>query len=103
MLLQGLMHIYNSGDYLQNFYKRKRGGRRAGKARVAIARKTFTYMHQMLKKNEYFRWMDIKNHARKMNEYRSFLKGKNLRLMLKKLLDFHHRQVDEKASELTSS
>ncbi|MBA7687788.1 hypothetical protein ES703_96261 [subsurface metagenome] len=70
------MHIYNSSEYLSEFYKSKRGGKGAGKARVAIARKTFTYIYQMLKKDEYYRWMDIKNHARKMSEYRSFLKRK---------------------------
>jgi transposase len=83
MLLQGLMHIYNSSEYLHNFYKSKRG-RRAGKVRVAIARKTFTYIYQMLKKDEYFRWMDIKNHARKMNEYRSFLGRKGSEVEMKK-------------------
>ena len=84
MLLQGLMHIYKSSDYLQDFYTRKKG-RRAGKARIAIARKTFTYMYQMLKKNEYFRWMDIKNHARKMNEYRSFIRRKESEVELRKI------------------
>jgi len=84
LLLQGLMHIYNSSDYLLKFYKSKRGGSRAGKARVAIARKTFTYMYQMLKKDEYFRWMDIKNHARKMSKYRSFLKRKESEAEMKK-------------------
>ncbi len=64
--------------------KRKRGGRRAGKARVAVARKVFTYMYQMLKKDEYYRWMDIKNHARKMSEYRSFLKRKESEAGMKK-------------------
>jgi len=34
----------------------------------------------MLKKDEYYRWIDEKNHARKISEYRSFLKGKDLRL-----------------------
>ena len=84
LLLQGLRHIYNSSEYLLKFYQSKRGAKRAGKARVAIARKTFTYIYQMLKKDEYFRWMDAKNHARKMNEYRSFLKKKEKEAELKK-------------------
>ena len=56
-----------------------------GKARVAIARKTFTYIYQMLKKDEYYRWMDEKNHARKMSEYRSFLKRKESEADMKKI------------------
>ena len=94
LLLQGLRHIYNSSEYLLKFYKskravvathrRRRGANRAGKARVAVARRTFTYIYQMLKKDEYFRWMDGKNHARKMSEYRSFLKKKEKEAELKK-------------------
>ena len=85
LLLQGLMHIYNSSEYLHDFYKSKKGGKGAVKVRVAIARKTFTYIYQMLKKDEYYRWMDIKNHARKMNEYRSFLKRKVSEAGIKKI------------------
>ena len=79
------MHIYRSSEYLSEFYKSKRGGKGAGKARVAVARKTFTYIYQMLKKDEYYRWMDIKNHARKMSEYRSFLKRKESKGGIKKI------------------
>ena len=67
-----------------SFYKSKRGGSRAGQARVAIARKTFTYMYQILKRNEYYRWVEKKNHAKKMNEYRSFLKKKESEAGMKK-------------------
>ena len=75
MLLQGLPHVYKSSEYLNSFYLRKKGsGKKAGKARIAVARKTFTHIYQMLKKDEYFRWMDPKNHEKKMKEYRAFLK-----------------------------
>lgn len=85
MLLQGLVHVIKSSNYLENFYIYKRGGsKKAGKARVAVARKTFTYMYQMLKKKEYFRWRDPKNHERKIVEYRSFLKRRGKQAEMKK-------------------
>jgi hypothetical protein len=83
MLLQGMIHIYNSSDYLIDFYNRKRG-RRAGKVRVAIARKIFTYIYQMLKKDKYYRWIDPKNHGKKMKEYRSFLERRENENKIKK-------------------
>jgi len=39
----------------------------------------------MLKKDEYYRWMDEKNHTRKMSECRSFLKRKESEADMEKI------------------
>ena len=73
-ILQGLVHIYNSTEHLSKFYNKKKKGKSAGKVRVAIARKIFAMIYQMLKHNEYYRWKDEKNHEKKMHDYYNFLK-----------------------------
>ncbi len=44
-----------------------------GKARMAICRKVFTKMFQMLKKGEYHQFRDRENHAKKLKAYFRFL------------------------------
>jgi len=45
-----------------------------GKARMAICRKVFTEIFQMLKKGEYHYCRDPENHRKKMDAYLKFLK-----------------------------
>ena len=73
MLLQGLHHIYKSSKYLYNFYNRKKRGKKAGKVRIAIARKIFVGIYHMLKGDRYFYWIDNKGYRRKIKEYKTFL------------------------------
>ncbi len=73
LLSQGLMHIYKSYDYYINFYNKKRNGKSAGKVRIAIARKIFSVIYKMLTNDEHFKWINAKNHDRKMKEYKYFL------------------------------
>jgi transposase len=76
MLLQGLTHTYKSSEYLYDFYKRKKKGKKAGKVRIAIARKVFVSIYHMLKNKTYFYWIDKDNHKKKMEDYEKFLNKK---------------------------
>ena len=84
LLTQGLHHVYKKHEYFIKFYERKRKGKTAGKVRIAVARKLFTMIFQMLKKNEHFKWINKKNHDIKMREYINFLKKKETEMSLKK-------------------
>jgi transposase len=78
MLMQGIHHAYKSSSYLDCLFSRVKGKKRkAGKARVAVARKIFQAIYHMLKKGEYFYWKDDKNHQTKMKTYENFLKKRN--------------------------
>ena len=75
MLMQGIWHTYNSNPYLSSVFFRIKGGKKkSGKARVAVARKIFQGIFNMLKKGEYFYWKDDKNHQKKVRGYENFLK-----------------------------
>ena len=76
MLLQGLTHTYKSSEYLYDFYKQKKKGKKAGKVRIAIARKVFVSIYHMLKNKTYFYWIDKDNHKKKMEDYEKFLNKK---------------------------
>lgn len=73
MLLQGLQHVCDSSPYLSKYYERKKKGTKAGKVRIAIARKVFTAIYYMLKDNKDFYWADRIGQERKMREYNKFL------------------------------
>jgi len=73
LVLQGLHHSLKRNRYMNDFYWRLRKGKGACKARMAVVRKTFVTMFYMLKKREYYRYMDKKLHDRKMAEYQRFL------------------------------
>ena len=79
--MQGICHAYNSGTYLGNLFVKVKGkSRRSGKARVAVARKIFQGIYNMLKNGNYFHWKDEKNHHSKMTSYEKFLeKGYQLK------------------------
>lgn len=76
MLVQGIHHAYRSSAYLFNIFNRIKSKKKAGKARVAIARKIFEAIYYMLKKGEYFYWTHKDNHEKKMNQYKKFLQKK---------------------------
>ena len=74
MLLQGLHHIYKSSPYLLEFYERKKKGKKAGKVRIAIARKVFTAIYHMLRNGTDFYWIDRAGQKKKLKEYEDYLK-----------------------------
>jgi len=73
MLLQGLQHVCDSSPYLSKYYEKKKKGTKAGKVRIAVARKVFTAIYHMLKNNKDFYWADRTGQERKMREYNKFL------------------------------
>ena len=73
LICQSLIHVYKSSDYLYDFYQSKRKGKKAGEARIAVARKAFTMIYQMLKNDKYYKWMDHIGYKRKTKEYNKFL------------------------------
>ena len=73
LLLQGLGHFRDESPYLSEFYWRLRKGKGACRARMAVARKMFVAIFYMLKKREYYRYMNEVLHDRKMREYELFL------------------------------
>lgn len=78
MLMQGIHHAYKSSPYLNCLFSRVKGKKRkAGKARVAVARKIFQAIYHMLRKGEYFYWKDEKNHQVKIAAYENFLKKRH--------------------------
>lgn len=74
MVLQGLHHVYKSSPYLLRFYINKCKGKKAGKVRIAIARKLFQGIYHMLKNDTYFYWADFNIYKRKKEEYGKILK-----------------------------
>lgn len=73
LILQGIHHAMKDNLYMNNFYRRLRKGKGACKARMAVARKIFVTMFYMLKKREYYRYMNKPLYDRKMKEYQLFL------------------------------
>jgi transposase len=72
-MLQGMNHFVIENHHLAKFYfkiKKTKGG---GKARTALIRKMLVTIYHMLKKREYYWFMDRELHNRKMKEYKEFL------------------------------
>jgi transposase len=67
-LSQSVNHFGKAGDYLTNFYKRVKKGKKAGVYRMAIIRKVLVSAYFMLKRKESFYWYDEKNYERKLIE-----------------------------------
>ena len=75
LLSQSLNHFRDSNDKLNNWYDKKVNiqGQKKGKIRMALCRKVFSEIYQMLKKEEYHYWRDEVNHSKKMKIYNAFL------------------------------
>lgn len=82
LLTQSLTHFRNSSRRLGNWYDTLIGRKSKGEARMALCRKVFTILYQMLKKNEYYWYRDKKNHMWKIQEYARFLKNHNISFAL---------------------
>ena len=74
LLTQSLNHFRDSNAKLRRWYDRKLGYiDKKGKLRMALCRRVFTEIYQMLKKGEYHYFRDKKNHQYKMSGYYKFL------------------------------
>lgn len=74
MILQALHHTMKENDGLDGFYGRLRKAKGACKARMAVTRKLFVTIFFMLKKREPYYYINKDLHARKINQYRRFLR-----------------------------
>ena len=74
LLSQSLNHFRDSNIKLQKWYQTKiEQGKKRGKIRMAICRRVFTEIYQMLKKKEYHYYRNRRNHLMKMQAYTKFL------------------------------
>lgn len=73
MILQGLHHSLRENSCMNKSFQRLKKGKGKCKARIAVARKLFVIIFYMLKKREYYRYMNKKLHDKKMTEYKRLL------------------------------
>jgi transposase len=73
LLSQSLNHFRDANPRLNNWYTRLSEYKKKGVVRMALCRRVFTEIFQMLKKDEYHRYMNEKLHEKKMSEYKKFL------------------------------
>ena len=73
LLSQSLNHFRDSNAKLRRWYDKKVVHMKRGKLRMALCRRVFTELYQMLKKGEYHTYRDKRNHQQKMEAYYRFL------------------------------
>lgn len=76
LLTQSLNHFRDANPKLRNWYDSKLGHKSRGKIRMALCRKVFTEIYQMLKNDEYHHWRDIENHRLKMERFDAFISAR---------------------------
>ena len=79
LLSQALNHFRDSNPKLNRWCDKKieMEKHKKGKIRMALCRKVFGEIYQMLKKKEYHYYRDVENHKEKMKVYDAFLKRNN--------------------------
>ena len=73
LLTQSLNHVLDASPKLNKWYARLTQYKKAGLVRTGLRRRVFAEMYQMLKKGEYHYGRDVKNHEKKLLEYKKFL------------------------------
>jgi transposase len=74
LLSQSLNHFRDANLKIKKWYENKiEQGKKRGKIRMAICRRVFTEIYQMLKKKQYHHYRDERNHTKKMQAYINFL------------------------------
>ena len=79
LISQALNHFRDSNPKINRWYNRVTEYKPKGKARMAICRKVFTEIFQMLKKGEYHYYRDPENHKKKLNIYYRFLEKNSVK------------------------
>jgi len=77
-LTQEVAHFKNSIPPLKSWYEHKTKAVKKGKIRMAACRRIIVHIYNMLIKNEYHKFRDVKNHTAKMRQYDIFLKSAGL-------------------------
>jgi transposase len=78
LISQALNHFRDSNPKICKWYNKVTEYKPKGKARMAICRKVFTEIFQMLKKGEFHYFRDEENHKRKLKKYQVFLEKNKL-------------------------
>lgn len=81
LVLQSITHFKKSNPNIKYFSELKsQQHKKAGKVRMAIARKMFLTIYYMLLENQYYRFIEEKNHNKKMTEYKNLLKKNKINI-----------------------
>ncbi len=80
LLYQSLNHFINSNRSIENWYYKLSKYKKVGKVRMGTCRRFITVIYQLLKKEEYYRFLDVKNHDRKMDRYRALLSKNSINI-----------------------
>ena len=79
LLSQSINHFRDSNLKIKKWYDKKIEQKKPkGKARMAICRRVFTEIYQMLKRGEYHNYRDEVNHLSKIKKYKKFLNNYNV-------------------------
>jgi len=79
LIAQSLNHFRDNNAKLNRWYNKKVENKSRGKVRMALCRRVFAEIYQMLKKGEYHYYRNELNHAGKMNEYCKFLDANGIK------------------------
>jgi transposase len=78
LLSQSLNHFRDSNKKLNAWHERLSIYKKKGVIRMALCRRVFTEIYQVLKKNEYHRFINPRLHDKKMLEYKNLLERNNI-------------------------
>jgi transposase len=78
LLSQSLNHFRDDNMKLKRWYEHMKVFKKKGVVRMALCRKVFSEIYQMLKKGEYHYLGNPVLHEKKMSEYKKFLKKENI-------------------------
>lgn len=79
-LYQSLNHFINSNPGISHWYYKLSEYKKVGKVRMGTCRRFITVIYQLLKKEEYYWYMDSDNHDRKMHQYKVFLEKNKINI-----------------------
>jgi transposase len=79
LLSQSLNHFRDNNKSLNRWYERVSVFKKKGIIRMAMCRRVFTEIYQMLKKEEYHYFRNQVLHEKKMGEYARFLEQNNVK------------------------
>jgi transposase len=80
LVSQALNHFRDSNETLTEWYGKLAVYKKKGIIRMAMCRRVFTELYQMLKKGEYHWYRNVRLHEKKMSEYRKFLEKEGIPL-----------------------
>jgi transposase len=83
LLSQSLNHFRDKNQKLQRWYEHVKIFKKKGVVRMALCRRVFIEIYQMMKKGEYHYFRDVRLHEKKMSEYTKFLEKHEVKFVKK--------------------